>query len=141
LCGNDTTFPQCAIKQFKVGLLEKGFSGALGVAGVGDDDVELVLLVLKEFEAVADNDLDVGVLEAERHARKVLLGQTNNGLVNITKDSLLDTIVLDDLTEYAAVAAANDQNALRVGVRVHGQVGDHLLVAVPRQSSLASAVV
>jgi len=38
--------------------------------------------------------------------------------------------VLDDFAEDAAVAAADDEDAPRVGVGVHGKVGDHLLVAV-----------
>ena len=36
--------------------------------------------------------------------------------------------MLDDLAEDTAVAAADDEHLLGVGVRVHGQVGDHLLV-------------
>jgi hypothetical protein len=49
-------------------------------------------------------------------------------LVNVAEDGLLDALVLDDLAEDTAVAAANDKHLLGVGVRVHGQVGDHLLV-------------
>jgi hypothetical protein len=36
--------------------------------------------------------------------------------------------VLDDLTEDTSVATPNNKNVLWVWVRVHGQVGDHLLV-------------
>lgn len=78
--GDDTSFTQSAVQQLKVRLLEEGFGGALGVRGVGDDDVELVLLVLEELEAVADVDLDGGVLEADAHAGKVLLGDADDGL-------------------------------------------------------------
>lgn len=49
-------------------------------------------------------------------------------LVNVTQDCLLDALVLDDFTEDTAVTATNDQDLLGVRVRVHGQVGDHLLV-------------
>ncbi len=49
-------------------------------------------------------------------------------LVNVAEDGLLDTLVLDNLTEDATVTATNDQHLLGVGMRVHGQVGDHLLV-------------
>ncbi|KAJ0158712.1 hypothetical protein CTA2_11045 [Colletotrichum tanaceti] len=49
-------------------------------------------------------------------------------LVNVAKNGLLDTLVLDDLAENAAVTAADDEDLLGVGVRVHGEVGDHLLV-------------
>lgn len=36
--------------------------------------------------------------------------------------------MLHDLTEHAAVSAADDKHLLGVGVGVHGEVGDHLLV-------------
>lgn len=36
--------------------------------------------------------------------------------------------MLDDLSQDTAVAATNDENLLGVGVGLHGQVGDHLLV-------------
>ena len=49
-------------------------------------------------------------------------------LVNVAEDGLLDGLVLDDLTEDTAVTATNDEDLLRVGVGVHGEVGDHLLV-------------
>lgn len=49
-------------------------------------------------------------------------------LVNVAEDGLLDGVVLDDLTEDTAVTATNNKNLLGVGVRVHGQVSDHLLV-------------
>jgi len=68
------------------------------------------------------------VLEANRHARKVLLGETDDGLVNVAKNGLLDTLVLDNLTEDTTVTTANDKNLLWVWVRVHCEVGDHLLV-------------
>lgn len=49
-------------------------------------------------------------------------------LVNVAQGSLLDAVVLNNLTENAAIATANDQDLLGVGVGVHGEVGDHLLV-------------
>lgn len=36
--------------------------------------------------------------------------------------------MLDDLAEHAAITTTDDQHLLGVGVRVHGQVRDHLLV-------------
>jgi hypothetical protein len=70
------------------------------------------------------------VLEADRHAGEVLLGETNDSLVNVAEGGLLDTVVLDDLTEDTTVTTADDQDLLRVGVGVHGKVSDHLLVSV-----------
>ena len=128
--GNDTAFAERSVEQFKVCLLEQSLGRALRVAGVGDDDVELALLVLEELEAVTDNGGRLGVLETDRHAGQILLGEADDSFVNVAEDSLLDTVVLDNLTEHTAVTAANDQDLFGVGVRVHGQVGDHLLVAI-----------
>ena len=50
-------------------------------------------------------------------------------LVNVAENSLLDTLVLDDLAQDTAVTTANDQDLLGVGVGVHGKVGDHFLVS------------
>jgi hypothetical protein len=37
--------------------------------------------------------------------------------------------VLDNLAEDTAVTTANDKHLLGIGVRVHGKVGNHLLVS------------
>jgi hypothetical protein len=128
---DDTTFAERAVEELKVRLLEEGFSRTFRVARVCDDDVELALLVLEELEAVADDGLGLGVFETNRHAGQVLLGETDDGLVDVAENSLLDTVVLDDLSENTAVAAADDEDLLGVGVGVHGEVGNHLLVADP----------
>lgn len=130
LRGNDTTFAERAVEELKVRLLEEGLGGAFWVGGVGDDDVELALLVLEELEAVADDGGGLGVLEADRHAGEELLGETDDSLVDVAEDGLLDAVVLDDLTEDTTVTTANDENLLGVGVGVHGKMGDHLLVAI-----------
>ena len=126
--GDDAALAQGALEELEVGLLEESLGGALGVGGVGDDDVELVLVVVEELEAVADVHLDLGVLVADAHAGQVLLAEADDGLVDVAEHGLLDTVVLDDLAQDAAVAAADDQHVLGVGVREHAQVGDHLLV-------------
>jgi hypothetical protein len=76
------------------------------------------------------------VLEADGHAGEVLLGETDDSLVNVAEGGLLDTVVLDNLAEDTTVTTSDDQNLLRVGVSVHGKVSDHLLVA-----TLSSAIV
>lgn len=68
------------MKQLEVGLLEERLGRTLGVGRIRDDDVEGVLVVVEELEAVADVDLDLGVVEASRHVRKVLLGEADDGL-------------------------------------------------------------
>ena len=127
---NNTTLAESTAQQLKVWLLEESLGGALWVGGVGDDDVELVLLVLEELEAVTNDGLGLRVVKANGHAREVLLGQANDSLVNVAENGLLDAVVLDDLTEDTTVTTANDKNVLGVRVRVHGKVGDHLLVAM-----------
>ena len=128
LGGDDAALAQGALEELEVGLLEESLGGALGVGGVGDDDVELVLVVVEELEAVADVDLDVGVLVSNAHARQVLLAETDDGLVNVAEDGLLDAVVLDDLAEDTTVTTTDDEDLLGVGVGEHSQVGDHLLV-------------
>lgn len=49
-------------------------------------------------------------------------------LINVAKDSLLDRLVLDNLAKNTSIATTNDKDLLRLRVRVHGQVCDHLLV-------------
>ena len=126
--GDDAALAQGALEELEVGLLEESLGGALGVGGVGDDDVELVLVVVEELEAVADVDLDVGVLVSNAHAGQVLLAETDDGLVNVAEDGLLDAVVLDDLAEDTTVTTTDDEDLLGVGVGEHSQVGDHLLV-------------
>jgi hypothetical protein len=125
---NDTALSQGTLKQLKVRLLEQSLGGALRVGAVGDDDIELALLVVEELEAIANVGSDVGVLVANSHTGEVFLGETNNGLINVAEDGLLDTLVLDNLTEDTTVTTTDDQDLLGVGVGVHGQVSDHLLV-------------
>lgn len=128
---NDTTLAESTAQQLKVRLLEESLGGALWIGRVGDDDIELVLLVFKELEAVANDGLGLRVIKPDGHAGEVLLGETNDGLVDVAKNGLLDTVVLDDLAEDTTVTAADNKNILGVGVGVHGKVGDHLLVAGP----------
>ena len=53
-------------------------------------------------------------------------GTTN--LVNVTQHGLLNTIVLDDLSQDTSITTTDNENLLWLWVRVHGQVSDHLLV-------------
>lgn len=77
---NDAALAQGIMEKLEVGFLEQAFGGALGIGRIGDDDVEAVLVVVEELEAVADVDLGLGVLEALGHVGQVLLGQANDSL-------------------------------------------------------------
>jgi len=48
--------------------------------------------------------------------------------VDVAENSLLNALMLDDLTEDTTVTTANNKNLLGVGVGVHRKMGDHLLV-------------
>jgi hypothetical protein len=79
--GSDhSSFAQSSVQQLKVGLLEQRLGGAFRVGTVGDDHIELVLVVSQKLEAVANVDLDVGVLETNAHAGEVFLGDTDDSL-------------------------------------------------------------
>lgn len=79
---DDTALPEGAVEKFEVGLLEESLSGTLGVGGVSDDNVELVLVVGKELEAITNVDSDLGVVESGGHVGEVLLGEADDGLGN-----------------------------------------------------------
>ena len=84
LGGNNAALAESIVKELEVGLLEKRLGRALGVRRVRDDDVEGVLVVVEELEAVADVDLDLGVVEASRHVGEVLLGEADDGLERVS---------------------------------------------------------
>ena len=80
LGGDDAALAEGVVHELEVGLLEEALGGALGVGGVGDDDVEVVLVLLEVREAVADLDRGLLVLEADGHLGEVLLGEADDGL-------------------------------------------------------------
>jgi len=80
LRGNDTTVGERRVEQFEIWLLEERFGWTFGVGAVGNDDIELVLVVFEEGEAVGDVDGDVGVLESDGHATEEFLGESDDGL-------------------------------------------------------------
>ena len=93
MSSHDTALTQSIADKLKVGLLKERLGGTLWVRAVGDDHVEFILAVSKELEAIADVDLDIRVLEANAHARKVLLGDANDRLEKIIKNEFLSTSV------------------------------------------------
>ena len=80
LSGNDTTFTQGTVEKLEIWFLEQRFGGALRVGRVSDDDVELVLLIFEELEAIANDGLGLGVLEPDGHSWEVFLGETDDSL-------------------------------------------------------------
>lgn len=128
LGANDSSGMKSVLHQLKeLGLEERG-SRANGIGGVSDDDIEAVDLVLEESESVSNVDLDLGVLKSSSHRGQVLLGNADNSLVNLAEGDLLNTLVLDNLTQDTTIASSDDQDLLGVRMGVHGDVGHHLLV-------------
>ena len=117
------------MQQLKIRLLEQRLCRPIRVRTVRNDNVELVLAVSQELEAVAHMRLNLWMLVPYAHAGQVLLGEADDGFVDVAEDCGFDGRVLDDFAQDAAVAAAYDEDFLGGGMRVHGEVGDHFLVA------------
>ena len=84
LGGNNAALAEGIVEKLEVGLLEERLGRALWVRRVGDDDVECVLVLVEEGEAVADVDRHLGVFEAGRHVGEVLLGEADDGLARVS---------------------------------------------------------
>jgi hypothetical protein len=93
LGSNDTALLQGIVEELEVRLLEQALGRALGVRGISDNDIERVLVLGKELEAVTNMDLDLGVVEASGHVGEVLLGQTNDSLEEKVSSSHLYSII------------------------------------------------
>jgi hypothetical protein len=130
LSGDDTLLSEGFVKKLKVGLLEERLGGALRVRRVSDNDIKGVLVLSKELETIANVDSDTGVVKASSHTREELLGNTGDSLVNVTKNGLLDTSVLDDLTEDTTITTTNNKDLLGIRVRVQSKMSNHLLVTI-----------
>lgn len=80
LSRDDTTLLESTEEELEVWLLEQSLGWALWVGRVGDDDIELVLVVVEELESISDVDLDLWVLVGNGHSWEELLGETDDGL-------------------------------------------------------------
>jgi hypothetical protein len=145
LCSNNSAVLEGTEQQFEVWLLEQALCWSLWVGRIGDDNIKLILVIIQEFESISNMSFDFWVLVTDCHPGKVLLGETDHGLqsslamshrrsipitylINIAQDSLLDALMLDNLTQDASITATNDQNLLWIRMRIHSQMSDHLLV-------------
>lgn len=119
-------------EELEVGLLEQGLGGANGIRGIRNDAVKLGGVPLQVSKPITDVHRHALVGQETGHVRQVELGNADNGLIDIAEDDLLDGIVLEDLTDDSTIAATNNEDLLRVGVRSERDVRDHLLVAIKR---------
>lgn len=69
-----------------------------------------------------------------------LIVETPTHLINVAKNRLLHAVVLDDFAKHTTVAAANHEYFLRIGMGVHGEMGDHLLVSILISDALCSPI-
>ena len=88
LCGNVAPWSKGGVKEFKVGLLEERGSGADGIGGVGDDSVVRGGVVGEELEAVANEDRYTGIGKEGGHVGEELLGDADDGLVQVLNGCL-----------------------------------------------------
>lgn len=110
----------------EVGLIEELGRWACGVGGIGDDHVELVLVLLDELETVTNVDLNAGVLISDRRVGQVLLSSVDYDLIDLADVQLLNRRVAGELTQDSSVSSSNHQHLLGVGVCEHRQMGDGL---------------
>jgi hypothetical protein len=118
------------LEELEVGLLEERVGGTDGIGRVGDDNVEFVLLVVQEFESVADEDGDTRIFKSSGHVRKESFRDTGNSFVDVAESCRLHLRVLENFTENTSVSSSDNENLFRVGVRSERKVSDHLLVTV-----------
>ena len=133
--------------ELEVRLLEEGGGGTDGVGRVGDDGIVCAGVFCEELEAVANVYSDARIREQRSHVRKILLGDSHNGLctycefcflytrsrthfINVAKDYSLDRVVLQDLPNDASVTSTDDKDFFRVGMARKREVCDHFLVAI-----------
>lgn len=74
------------MEELEVGLLEQALGRTIGVRRVGDDDIEGVLVLVEELEAVTNVNGALGVSETLGHTGQVLLGKAGDGLLRVNME-------------------------------------------------------
>lgn len=73
LGSDDTSLLKSAEEQLEVWLLEQTLGWAFWVGGICNDYIEFILVIIQEFEAIANMGPDFGVLKSNGHSWEVLL--------------------------------------------------------------------
>jgi hypothetical protein len=128
LSGDHTAVTKGVVEELEVWFLEKTFSWPFWIGRVRDDNIERVLVVLKEFKTISDVYFDSRVLESDSHGGQVFLRKTNDGLIDVAKNSFLDTRVFNNFTKNTTVSPTDNEDLLGIRVRVHGEMGNHFLI-------------
>ena len=109
---------------------EEPFARADRVGAVNDDDVVKILHALREGDAVANMDMQLRrrIEEDFRDLREIFFGEVDDAPVNIAEVHLSDAFVAAHFSRHAAVAAADDEDALRMGMEHERHVADHFMI-------------
>ena len=111
-------------------IREQSFTRADGVRAVDDDDVVIVFGFPHEGDAVADFDGQFGILfkDGFRDFREIFLGQFDDLAIDVDHGDRFDFRMTDGFPGSAAVAAADDEDFLRVGMEEQGDVDDAFVI-------------
>lgn len=128
LGSDDTLFGKSLVKELEVRLLEERLGRTFWIRRVGDDTVKGILVLGKKLETVTNVNSDTFVFKALLHLLEVQLGDFGNHGVNVAKNGGFNSLVLKDFTKNTTVTTTNDEDLLRVGVRIESKMSDHFLV-------------
>jgi len=99
-------------------LAEQAFGRAGRIGAVDDDNVHRIRLgFFHPFDAVDEFQIGARIVIGFAQFGEVDFGQPRDALVDVDLYGLFDGLVLQDFPQGAAVAAADDPDAFRIGVR------------------------
>src|SRR5699024_8857733 len=110
-------------------LGKQNFAGPVGVGGIGDDDIEALVGILDEVEAVADYDIGPWVVKSTCAVkRQILFGEIDNSLVDFNLSNMANPGMSAHFAQDATVATADDEHTSDLAVGDDGHVSQHLVV-------------
>lgn len=128
LSANDAAFSQTLVHSFVKGGLKKNSSRTNRIRRVGYDDIKGGLVLIHEFSAVPDMNLDARIIISLGKRREILLGCFDNIGIELTDHNLFHSRVLGNFAKDATVSAANNKYLLGIGMRIQRDMGNHFLI-------------
>jgi hypothetical protein len=129
LRGDETAGPQRVLHRHVERLLEEDLGWTDWIGRVDDDDVESAPLLSGHVGgAVADVQRDARVVEAAGERGQNRLATSTTFASSSQMTILSDALVARNFAQTAAVAAANDEDALGRAVSKHRNVSEHFLI-------------
>ena len=98
------------------------------IGRIHEDQIILVLRLANEAQSIFEEEANARICKARRRLRQVLAARLDDHLVDLHEVDALDAFVAQKLAHRAAVAAADDEDALRLGIDAHRHMHDHLMV-------------